>query len=183
MSRTVGATASDSRELFVEVFLVNDHINRLLLDHLDPPAWRARTTGAKVRTIGEIFAHLHNVRCKWLRLSAPYLKTPARLDRIRCTQDETRAALSKSGAMCAEMLREGVQGSRARVKNFVRDGWSRSWPVGLAALSYMVAHEAHHRGQICMLAHQLGFPLAGKASYGIWQWERLWKECGFSHPR
>jgi uncharacterized damage-inducible protein DinB len=42
----------------------------------------------------------------------------------------------------------------------------------------MLSHEAHHRGQVCMLAHQLGFPLLNAAAYGIWTWEKLWKECG-----
>jgi uncharacterized damage-inducible protein DinB len=45
-------------------------------------------------------------------------------------------------------------------------------------LCYMLSHEAHHRGQVCMLAHQLGFPLPNKVAYGIWNWEKLWKECG-----
>jgi uncharacterized damage-inducible protein DinB len=45
-------------------------------------------------------------------------------------------------------------------------------------LCYMISHEAHHRGQVCMLAHQLGFPLPEKVAYGIWNWEKLWKEGG-----
>ncbi|MFI5117529.1 MAG: DinB family protein [Terriglobales bacterium] len=42
----------------------------------------------------------------------------------------------------------------------------------------MLSHEAHHRGQVCMLAHQLGFPLPTAVASGIWNWEKLWKECG-----
>jgi len=49
-------------------------------------------------------------------------------------------------------------------------------------VAYMITHEAHHRGQVCMLAHQLGFPLPTGPASGIWAWERLWKECGFTHP-
>jgi hypothetical protein len=45
-------------------------------------------------------------------------------------------------------------------------------------LCYMLSHEAHHRGQVCMLAHQLGFPLPNEVACGIWNWEKLWKECG-----
>jgi uncharacterized damage-inducible protein DinB len=45
-------------------------------------------------------------------------------------------------------------------------------------LCYMLAHEAHHRGQACMLAHQLGFRLPAGVTAGIWNWEKLWKECG-----
>jgi uncharacterized damage-inducible protein DinB len=50
--------------------------------------------------------------------------------------------------------------------------------------SYMFAHEAHHRGQVIMLARQLGYRLPDKAAYRIWRWEKLWKECGFdTRPR
>jgi uncharacterized damage-inducible protein DinB len=45
-------------------------------------------------------------------------------------------------------------------------------------LSYMLAHEAHHRGQVFMLAHQLGVPLPHEVMYGLWNWDKLWKECG-----
>jgi uncharacterized damage-inducible protein DinB len=50
-------------------------------------------------------------------------------------------------------------------------------------LAFMIVHDAHHRGQVCMLAHQLGFPLPVQPAYGMWVWERLWKQCGFTHPR
>jgi len=49
--------------------------------------------------------------------------------------------------------------------------------------AYMFAHEAHHRGQILMLAHQLGYRVLYKTA-GIWQWEKLWKQAGLTtRPR
>jgi uncharacterized damage-inducible protein DinB len=42
----------------------------------------------------------------------------------------------------------------------------------------MLSDEAHHRPQVSMLAHQLGFPLPIKVRYGLWNWEKPWKECG-----
>jgi len=75
------------------------------------------------------------------------------------------------------MLAEALDGS-GRIKKFHRDGWAPVWPVGPEMLSYMLVHEAHHRGQVLMLAHQLGFPLPQNVMYGIWNWEKLWKESG-----
>jgi uncharacterized damage-inducible protein DinB len=40
-------------------------------------------------------------------------------------------------------------------------------------LCYMIAHEAHHRGQVCMIAHQLGHPLPASVDAGLWNWEKL----------
>ena len=160
------------------IFAVNERMNQSFIEHLDPVAWRAKPPG-KVRTIAAIFTHMHNVRCKWIRLTAPQLTVPRQLNRVRCTPNEARAGLAVSGARCVAMLTEAL-GGEGGIEMFHRDGWARRWPVGVEMLCYMLAHEAHHRGQVCMLAHQLGFPLPPNVLSGIWNWEKLWKECGFS---
>ena len=37
-------------------------------------------------------------------------------------------------------------------------------------LLYYMAHDNHHRGQIVMLARQLGHPVSRKTMVGMWQW-------------
>lgn len=161
----------------VQIFAVNDRMNQILIEHLDPAAWRAKPNG-KVRTIAAIFTHMHNVRTKWVRLTAPHLKVPRQLNRTQCTPQQASAGLAESAARCAEMLAEALGDGGSRIEKFRRDGWGRPWPVGVEMLCYMLAHEAHHRGQVCMLAHQMGFPLPNEVMAGIWNWEKLWKECG-----
>jgi uncharacterized damage-inducible protein DinB len=165
----------------VHTFAANDRMNQILIEHLDPAAWRAKPSGKnKVRTIAAIFTHMHNVRSKWVRLTAPHLKVPPQLNRAHCTPRQARAGLAESAARCKEMLAEALGGceGEGRVEKFHRDGWAKPWPVGPEMLCYMISHEAHHRGQVCMLAHQLGFPLPTELTSGIWNWEKLWKECG-----
>jgi uncharacterized damage-inducible protein DinB len=173
--------------VLVESYTVNERMNQIVLEHLDPAAWRAKLPGSKGRTIAAIVSHIHNIRRKWLRLSAPHLKLPAPLAHTSCTQKQARAALVESAARCSEMLADALStspsGTQRRVETFHRDGWARPWPAGAAMVTYMISHDAHHRGQICMLAHQLGFPLPAKATSQMWGWEKLWKECGFTHPR
>ncbi len=136
-----------------QIFRASDRMNQMLIEHLDPAAWRAKPPGKnKVRTIAAIFTHMHNMRCKWVRLTAPHLKVPRRLKRSDCTPRQARAGLAESSARCAEMLAEAlgeeIRGSgRGRIEKFRRDGWARPWPVGVEMLCYMLAHEAHHRGQ------------------------------------
>jgi uncharacterized damage-inducible protein DinB len=183
MARPQAAVALDQSRALAESYVVNDGMNQLVLQHLDPRAWRAKPPGNRGRTIAAIFSHVHNIRRKWLRLSAPHLDLPAPLDRTRSTQQHTRDALAESAARCCEMLIEALAQPRGRVQTFLRDGWARPWPAGPAMVAYMIAHDAHHRGQACLLAHQLGFPLPAGKAYKMWVWERLWKECGFTHPR
>ncbi len=160
-------------EAAVRIFAVNDRLNQILITNLDLSVWKAQPPG-KVRTIAAIFAHMHNVRTKWIRLTAPHLGVPAQLNRARCTPSEARKALAKSAECCEAMLAEAL-GGEGRVKEFRRDGWARPWPAGPEMLCYMISHEAHHRGQIAMLAHQLGFPLPGKVTSELWNWEKLLK--------
>ena len=165
----------------VQIFAVNDRLNQMLIEHLDPAAWKASPPAkppGKVRSIAAIFAHLHNVRCKWIRLTAPHLKVPSQLNRAHCTPRQASAALAQSAARCEEMLAEALGGGEGRVEKFLRDGWAKPWPVGPEMLCYMISHEAHHRGQVCMIAHQLGFPLANKVTSEMWNWEKLWKQRG-----
>lgn len=165
----------------VQIFDANERMNQVLIKHLDPAAWTAKPPTAKSRskgrTIAAIITHMHNVRTKWIRLTAPHLKVPRQLDRARCTPKQASAGLAESAARCGEMLGEALGGG-GRVEKFRRDGWARPWPVGVEMLCYMLSHEAHHRGQVCMLAHQLGFPLPIAVTSGIWNWEKLWRECG-----
>jgi uncharacterized damage-inducible protein DinB len=160
----------------VRIFAANERMNQMLIKHLDPAAWRAKPPG-KTRSIAAIFTHMHNVRTKWVRLTAPHLKVPRQLDRAHCTPQQARAGLAESAARCGEMLAEALDGG-GRIEKFLRDGWARPWPVGLEMLCYMLAHEAHHRGQVCMVAHQMRFPLPIEVTSGLWNWEKLWKECG-----
>jgi uncharacterized damage-inducible protein DinB len=183
MPRRAVAVPADVREVLLEIWAANDRMNQLILEHLDSRAWRAKPPGRNGRTIAAIFAHVHNIRRKWLRLSAPHLKLPAEADRARSTPKQVKAAFAESAQRCSEMLADALATMAGRAKTFRRDGWAPSWPAGPTMVAYMFAHEAHHRGQVLMLAHQLGFPLPAD-SYGIWNWDKLWKQCGFStRPR
>jgi len=181
--RSVGRDPGAFADEMVQAYALNERVNQLLLERLDPRAWLAKPSGRGTRTIAAIFTHIHNVRCKWLRLSAPHLKTPARLDRNGCTQNQAASALAESAARCCEMMSDALSGSAERVPSFLRDGWSRPWRPGVAMCAYMISHEAHHRGQVCMLSHQLGFPLPTQTTAAMWNWENLCKDCGFRLDR
>jgi uncharacterized damage-inducible protein DinB len=180
------AALAEIRDSLLETYAANNAMNQLILSQLDPRAWRAQSPGQKSggRTIAAIFAHLHNCRLKWLRRNAPHLKSLPPLDPHSCTMKQASAAHKKSTAQCLRMLSDALSAApNRRITKFSRDSWMPTWPAGGTMFSYMFAHEAHHRGQILLLAHQLGFRILDKTP-GIWQWEKLWKQAGLTtRPR
>jgi len=176
------------RQVLLETYAANDRMNQLVFEQIDPRAWRAKPPGwqrQESRTIAAIFAHLHNNRLVWLKHSAPHLECPAALDPSRCSIKKAATAHRKSAASCLQMLEEALSEDRdRRVTRFSRGSWAPVWPAGATMFSYMFSHEAHHRGQILALAHQLGYRLPDEAAYGIWHWDKIWKELGFEEgPR
>ena len=162
----------------VQTYAINDAMNQLILAHLNPKAWRADPPGKKGsgRTIGAMFAHLHNCRLVWLKNSAPHLKCPAPLDPYRCTMKQASSAHTQSATQCLLMLTDALSTDpQRRVTKFSRGSWAPVWPAGATMFAYIFSHEAHHRGQVIMLAHQLGYRLPAAAWGGIWQWNKLWK--------
>jgi hypothetical protein len=110
----------------VQIFAANDRMNQILIEHLDPTAWRAKPPG-KIRPIAAIFTHMHNVRSKWIGLTAPHLRIPRQLNRAHCTPQQTREGLAESADLCAEMLAEALGDCRGRIEMFHRDGWAPPW--------------------------------------------------------
>lgn len=145
----------------------NERLNQHLLERLDPAAWSAKVPG-ETRTIAAIVTHLHNVRHMWLAVAAKEFPAPEKLDRRTASLEEARTALGQSFAALHGLLERSLAAG-GKVKDFRPD------VVGF--LGYVIAHEAHHRGQICLLARQAGFPLSKEASYGLWDWNKRAQEC------
>ena len=104
----VAATNADLRKGMVEAFAANERMNQMILEALDPKTWRAKPPGRNARTIAAIFTHVHNVRRKWVRLTAPHLKLPKELNHRSCTLKQAKAGLAESGQACGKMLGEAV---------------------------------------------------------------------------
>jgi uncharacterized damage-inducible protein DinB len=130
----------DLGQALVEAFLTNEHINQVLLDLLDPKIWRAQPPCSKRRNIATTFAHMHNVRCMRLAMSAKDTSPPSRLDRAEVTASEARAALTHSARAMAQLIARSLKNG-GHVQNYR--------PDVVALVCAAITHEAHHRGQIC----------------------------------
>ena len=161
------APAFSLNEALLIAYDTNDRINQYMIENLPAEAWRAEPPEGKGRTIAAIVAHIHNVRVMWLKAAAKGSEIPEQLDRFTITRNEALKGLAKSHDAVARVLSAALA-SDGRIKGFK--------PDVAGFVGYLISHDAHHRGQIAMLARQCGHPLSQKAIFGMWEWGSRAKE-------
>jgi uncharacterized damage-inducible protein DinB len=165
------AAALDFKKSLLQSYAVNEKANQLLLSNVSEQAWQADSPSGKGRCIAEIAAHIHHVRLMWLSAADKSAKVPAKLDPDTATREQVQSALKASATAMEKLLEKALEDPSGKVPNFK--------PDVVSFVGYLIAHDSHHRGQIAMLARQLGHPVTPKATFGLWEWGTLWKECGF----
>src|ERR1700745_2189849 len=98
---------SDGDQL-LETWDIHNRINLYVLDAIVPEGLKAQSP-AKGRTVGELFAHLHNVRLMWLKAAAPALLNG--LDKVEKTDAGQPELLHKSLVDSGKAIRNLVSQS------------------------------------------------------------------------
>jgi len=154
----------DIESELLESFVQCGRVSEYLVGVLPPALWRIPPPSGRGRTIAAIVAHMQSVRRTFARMGGAR-PGPASLDRLRVTPAEARRAIRQSTDILAKLFEASMASGRPRVKGMPRRT--------VNMLTYLIQHDAHHRGQISALARDLGHEFRSEDVMRIWGWKSL----------
>jgi uncharacterized damage-inducible protein DinB len=151
---------AERRFTLADTWLLNNRINLKLLENLTGEQL-ALQPNPKARSVGDQFAHLHNVRVAWLEAM-----TRAKIEKIEkgcVARDRIAEFLIRSAGAVGEVFTEAET-----------TGTLKGYKRGPAAfLGYLIAHEGHHRGQIVLHLKYAKMPVDKVLGFALWEWEKI----------
>lgn len=161
-------------QALIDAWRTNNRVTVYLIENLPLELWSMNIPGSSRRTIRSLAAHIHNARCMWIKMIAAShgVAVPRAVDPRTVKPKDLARALERSSKGIIDVMRLGAE----RGGKIPSATW-QNFPTDLLHfLSYFVAHEAHHRGQLCVLARQLGHRLPTEVTAGLWQWKKRSRE-------
>lgn len=149
----------------IETWRINNRINLYLLDAISTESLGSMLPSSRTRTVARMFVHIHHVRVSRLETAPPGLfDDVVKFDKAVKVRDKKRLrrALEQSGEAMATYIEMGL--AAGKIKGF------KLHPIGF--LGYLIAHEAYHRGEICVALTESGHRLEDDVLYGQWEWEK-----------
>jgi uncharacterized damage-inducible protein DinB len=168
----------DQLNSLLNAWRTNNRVTIFLLENLPTEVWGAAVPGAPRRTVRMLAGHLHNARCMWIKTLGKEhgIVVPSSVNRHKVGQRELITALGRSSRGIISLLKLGYEHG-GTIPSSSSYTW-RNLPLDVFhVLTYFVAHEGHHRGQIVMLARQLGYRLPVEITGGLWHWSKRSKEA------
>ena len=148
-------------EQLVNSWRINQQINRLLLDAIDED-WLPLRAASEGMTVGQQWAHMTNVRGAWARMKLK--KLAADLEKLPQNEVYNKTYLLEHMERSASIFET--------IFTQYQDGiYAKGHHVSITTFySYILSHDAHHRGQIILHLKLCGKILPKEVLDGIWKW-------------
>lgn len=153
-------------EQLVETWHINNRVNLILLENLDAEALQMTLSKRGGGTPGKLLRHLVDSRRRWL-------------EAIEKAFAKDIPAIPLEEAHNKKLLKSGLIATAAAIEQIIRESMANGGEVkrfkhGIVTMvAYLIAHDAHHRGNIFLTLKHCGYKLSNALKYGIWDWNKI----------
>ena len=154
------------KEQLHEAWRTNNKIDLLFVELIDDEAMNKTLSARGGRTVYQQLVHMHNVRMQWLDIVAKEFSRKYKM-------------IGKNDPYNKELLFEAFEGSGKGIEEFIDKSWEKDGKVSnfkkglIPFVSYLIAHEGHHRGNILLTLKQCGVKIPDELKWGIWDWNKI----------
>jgi uncharacterized damage-inducible protein DinB len=153
------------KEQLIEAWSISNKMTLLFIDEVSDEGMQKTLSTRGGRTIYQQLLHMNSVRLTWLEVVAKEMfkkiKPPGK------DAPYNRNLLRKSFEETAEAIREFIEHS------WEQGGKVKGFKKGLIPfISYLIAHESHHRGNGIVTLKQTGIKISDKLKWGLWEWDK-----------
>jgi len=145
-------------EKILETWDTHCKMNYFLLDSVKTE-WLTDTLSSGGRNALQDFVHINETRVMWLQQLTGE-KTTDNILRNNQSREAVSNELKKTDKLVKDFIQKNINNNIQSFKGNVVD-----------FMGYLIAHEAHTRGQIILAFKQSGHHLSPKIQYGIWNWD------------
>lgn len=152
------------KEQLLQAWQTSQQKNQLLFDAITDSGMEKTMSTRGGRTIGEQWLHLHKIRASWLDICGKKLEKKLKpLDKTaKYNRKQTKALLTESAAVVESLIHWSWDHNNGKVSGF-KNGL-------ISFISYLIAHEAHHRGNVLLTLKLSGEKVEDKVKFGLWEW-------------
>ena len=159
-------TGEEALDQILEAWRTNNRINFFLIDAIGAEGMKSTLSKRGGRNVVRQFCHLHNNRVWQLEKRAKDLA--GGLHKFETYDEpgkrELKKCLRESGEKVEIFFADCLAGKAKR----------RGFKKGVVTnLSYLIAHESHHRGNILLTLKETGQNLDQTMRYAIWNWDKI----------
>lgn len=153
-------------EQLVETWHINNRVNLKILDTIDADALAMTLSPRGGGTPGKLFRHLVDSRRRWL-------------EAIKKALAEDIPVIPLEEAHNKKLLKSGLIATADAFEQIIRESMANGGDVkrfkhGIVTMvAYLIAHDAHHRGNIFLTLKHCGYKLDNALKYGIWEWNKI----------